>query len=141
VKSRFRLPGDLIFRLRLYQLALSLSLSRLFAHTLTRSRSLPLSLFLFLFRMLTRALPLSVCSLLLSHSVSRDVGGGGRYPDCPFFTFSLSNPFFGLFVPMNYPYHAPMNWYLRYVIRESCTSNAVTDAFVRRSLDFCFGLL
>jgi len=134
VKSRVRLPGDIIFRLRLHQLDLSLSLSRLFAHTLTRSRSLSLSLsFSFSFAC-SRARFLSLCVLSCCLTLCRETWKAGvDILTVHSSLFHFRTHFLVWSVPMNYPYHAPMNWYLRYVIRESCFSNAVTDAFVRRS--------
>ena len=68
-------------------------------------------------------------------------GGWGRYPHCryPSFTFSVSNPIFGS-ISICTKYDTVTTRSLKgtwwYVIREPCTSNAVTDAYVQRSLDF-----
>jgi len=57
----------------------------------------------------------------------------GRYP---FFTFWVSNPFFGLVCTNKRTVSAhPSNGTQRYVTRDPCTSNAVTDAYIHRSCD------
>jgi len=72
-----------------------------------------------------------------TRSFSRDVGGRDRYPDCryPFSTFFFL--WFDLYRQITVT-TGPSNDTEQYVIREPCTSNAVTGAYVLGWCDFMF---